>query len=504
MKTARMLAILVLGLSVCAAHLAVAGAMGTAFTYQGQLYDNNYPANGRYDFTFALYDANVGGNKLGTDINVADVNVIDGYSTIELDFGSGVFDGNTCWLGIGVRPGYQNDPCEYTMLSPRQKITPTPYALQTRGMFVDDAGNVSIGTGPDSYTKLLLHMNGTNASTTFIDSATSKTVTACGDAKITTAQSKFGGACGSFDGNGDYLSLADSADWDFGSGNFTIDMWIKFNSLTNSPDDAMDLYNQYVDTDNRINIQWYTSGGSRLLYFAAISGGDPKIAFHCTPGFVVNTWHHLAIVRNGITSADWYCFVDGVSKTLTWTNGTTGAGVMPDIAGTLFIGKLSTTEYFNGYIDEYRISKGIARWTSNFTPPSREYKGYGNVGIGKMPGNYALDVNGNVNATAYYGDGSHLTGVTPVGFGAWASKSANTVYQAATDGFVVATAGMYGDSDVFGYTDSSNPPTTLRAAFNVAATVGYGSITMPVKKNDYWEITYNGSSPTIYWLPLGN
>ena len=87
-------------------------------------------------FQFKLYDANGAGNKLGQDVNKPDVDVIDGYFTAELDFGN-VFDGNDRWLEVGVRPGDQSDPCAYSLLSPRQKVTPTPYALQTRGLFVE-------------------------------------------------------------------------------------------------------------------------------------------------------------------------------------------------------------------------------------------------------------------------------------------------------------------------------------------------------------------------------
>ncbi len=113
----------------CLAGVSKAVPMGTTFTYQGQLYDAGYPANDHYDFAFRLYDANAGGDKVGADVNVADVNVIDGYFTVELDFGSGVFDGNARWLGIGARPGELGDPNVYTTLSPRQKVTATPYAL---------------------------------------------------------------------------------------------------------------------------------------------------------------------------------------------------------------------------------------------------------------------------------------------------------------------------------------------------------------------------------------
>lgn len=148
LRSTRILTILVLALAimVCSAEVSEAGPMGTAFTYQGHLYDANVVANDIYDFQFKLYDANVGGSKAANDVNVADVDVIDGYFTVELDFGSDVFDSNAVWLQIGVRPGEQNDPNAYPPLSPRQEVTPTPYALQTRGIFVDNAGNVGIGT----------------------------------------------------------------------------------------------------------------------------------------------------------------------------------------------------------------------------------------------------------------------------------------------------------------------------------------------------------------------
>ena len=79
-------------------------AIGTAFTYQGRLSDGGAPANGVYDFQFALYDAESAGTQVGSTIPKDDVTVTDGLFTVELDFGS-IFDGTAFWLEIGVRPG---------------------------------------------------------------------------------------------------------------------------------------------------------------------------------------------------------------------------------------------------------------------------------------------------------------------------------------------------------------------------------------------------------------
>ena len=93
-------------------------------------------------------------------------------------------------------------------------------------------------------------------------------------------------------------------------------------------------------------------------------------------------------------------------------------------------------------------------------------------------------------------------GVDNVGgsvLGDWTSKSVNIVYQAITDGMVVCESST---SNTFaGYTDGSNPPTTVRTR-NAYGSIGSG-ITMPVKKGDYWKVTASGSSYNIYWIPLG-
>lgn len=120
----RSAAALALGLSVLAGQ---AGALGTAFTYQGQLEQSGTPTNGTCDFQFSLFDALSGGNQVGTTLTVSPVSVTDGLFTVQLDFGGSAFDGNNRWLQIAVRcpTGSGN----YTTLAPRQPLTAAPYAL---------------------------------------------------------------------------------------------------------------------------------------------------------------------------------------------------------------------------------------------------------------------------------------------------------------------------------------------------------------------------------------
>jgi hypothetical protein len=139
MKTRRILTILGLGLGllVCPPEVSEAGPMGAAFTYQGRLIDANDVAEGLYDFQFRLYDSNdpCDSNQVGSDVNKPDVDVIDGYFTVVLDFNdANAFNGDARWVEIGVRPGVENDPCVYTPLVPRQEVTPVPYALRAESV----------------------------------------------------------------------------------------------------------------------------------------------------------------------------------------------------------------------------------------------------------------------------------------------------------------------------------------------------------------------------------
>lgn len=136
----------VLCLIVFPVEVAVAAPMGTAFTYQGRLMDANEPADGLYDFQFRLYDDPNSGSQHGNAIDINDLDVIDGYFTVELDFGSDVFDGNSVWLQISVRQGDSNDV--YTILSPRQQVTPAPYAIYAKTAGGDNDWMVS---GSDMY-----------------------------------------------------------------------------------------------------------------------------------------------------------------------------------------------------------------------------------------------------------------------------------------------------------------------------------------------------------------
>jgi hypothetical protein len=130
---------------------ATAGAptpAGTAFTYQGQLKRHGVPVDGTIDGRFSLWahlTSTDPADQVGDTVDMGAIAVTNGLFSIQLDFGSAAFNGDARWLEVEVRES--GDPGgKYSTLVPREPITPSPYSLQTRGIYVDDSGKVGIGT----------------------------------------------------------------------------------------------------------------------------------------------------------------------------------------------------------------------------------------------------------------------------------------------------------------------------------------------------------------------
>lgn len=219
----------------------------------------------------------------------------------------------------------------------------------------------STATQFDTDCALMLHCDGSDASTTFTDSSFSstKTVTANGNAQIDTAQSVFGGASGLFDGAGDYLSVPDASDLNFGTGDYTVDFRVRFNTFPSLAEVVLYSKGDSNADDGTFNIYHYKDGG----YLGVRVFNQYTFTWTASSA----TWYHFAVTKASGTTR---FFVDGTALT------PSGVGPNNTISNTTEVrvaANSGNNKYLDGWIDELRVVKGTAVWTSNFTPPSAAY-----------------------------------------------------------------------------------------------------------------------------------
>jgi hypothetical protein len=213
-----------------------------------------------------------------------------------------------------------------------------------------------IATIGDSTVSLLLHMEGANNSTTFTDKSYSpKTVTAYGNAKISTAASKFGGSSAAFDGNGDYIEFDRGADLQFGAGDFTIEGWVNLNSFA-SYQSVFGGYDIGFDIQNSTTL---------VVGYNAMGGGFMS---RTVSTMSTGTWYHWAMSK---TAGTFRLFWNGVQQ-----GASAVAPAMNNTVAKWVIGKNATSNsdhHLNGYVDEVRVTKGLGRYTANFTPSASAF-----------------------------------------------------------------------------------------------------------------------------------
>lgn len=238
------------------------------------------------------------------------------------------------------------------------------------GMFVGYITGVKVVKGSVLYTgtftpsmspptadaNTILLLNFKNAS---IKDATGKNnFTTVGNARIATAVKKFGTASMFFDGTGDDFEAPFQNDWYLGTGNWTLEYWCYPTTVAS----AIRRHISIEETNNAIVIRQNSSAIQAFLRLSNTTG--PTITG--STNFTANTWQHIALVRNGTTIT---LYKDGVSiGSITGQSGALGFST-----ATLVIGSSNNAEYYTGYIDEVRFTKGIARYTAAFTPPTKEF-----------------------------------------------------------------------------------------------------------------------------------
>jgi len=202
---------------------------------------------------------------------------------------------------------------------------------------------------------LLLHCNGSGGSTTFTDSSSNTvTVTAAGNAQLSTAQVKYGSASGIFDGTGDKITAPNSAIFDYGTGDLTIECWYY---QTNGTGVQWLFDCRDVAAAAGLGIYLWEAGNSIVVNKQGdrISATRPSL----------NAWHHVAVSRVSGTTR---LYVDGTQAGSDYTDGTNYGGDTPRFGLT----EDGSSGYI-GHIDDIRITKGVGRYSSSFTPPAAQF-----------------------------------------------------------------------------------------------------------------------------------
>jgi hypothetical protein len=271
------------------------------------------------------------------------------YNTVILGFKLAIQASLTVYNMLGgITDTYEDESGIDTVNSVNQQYNPSNDYYSPVGGF-------------DEYVKFLCHFDGEEGQTTAEDeSASGHIITFVGDAKLSTSQKKFGTASLAL-GNppsGDYITVPNHADFQYTTESFTIDGWFYF--LGNPGATTMIMSN----SGGGGGFQYGIWGGTVTFYNI---GG---LAYGATVGFspTLNQWYHIELSRSG---TELRYFINGLQLGDTLTiPASLNAGT-----GTIFIGSdgNAADRSFPGFIDEFRVSKGIARHTSNFTPPTSAY-----------------------------------------------------------------------------------------------------------------------------------
>lgn len=222
-----------------------------------------------------------------------------------------------------------------------------------------------------SDTILLLNANGTDASTTFTDAVSGLNLTASGNAQIDTgdaantdvARIAFGNSSAKFDGTGDYISTLASvanAFYNLSSGTFTIEFWLNATALADATDDMLAV----VDASNYLSIKHITAAQGKISIEqtgAATTNGSG--AETMTTG----NWYHVAVVRNSTSASGCSVYIGGALQ-FTFTCSITFADAYIRIGS-----RQTAANAFAGYIDDVRVTKGVARYTGDFSVPARQF-----------------------------------------------------------------------------------------------------------------------------------
>ena len=253
--------------------------------------------------------------------------------------------------------------------SSSQEATITGLTLTNNNWGINVVEEWNSGSGDIYFNScsLLCHFDSINSDGRFIDNSSNNfVITSSGDAKLSTSQYKFGGASAYFDGTNDYLLIPDNNAFELGSSDFTLESFVYFVTLPSSNGYQSTIVSKWSTNNSSYEIYLYNTAGTYQLYLTYSTNGTSATNLGVNWNPNIGQWYHIACVRS---STNIYFWVNGVQQGTTQSiSGTLYNGTAPLEIGGFTLGSANTV--LNGYLDELRITKGVARYTSSFTLPT--------------------------------------------------------------------------------------------------------------------------------------
>lgn len=405
-----------------------AQTIGTGFTYQGQIRIQGQPLTGTADVSFFLMDAATGGNQVGNPIDFTNLSLTDGLFTVILNdagqFGQNAFTGNARWLEIDVRTPAGSG--NYTTLTPRQPLTPSPFALYAASG-AGSGGSVWLQSGNIAYY---------NAGNVGIG-------TAAADDRLALKANSDGGL----------LSLHNTSDQTKWEMNIPVSGGLSINE-----DAAPNLLDQSCTADSQFdcalsplsNGQWqsFTAGLTGTLASVQVFLGSSQSATFTVDIFAGEGTSGSVLAESVIqfgpsgANGNWVTFNFPAPTTVTAGSKYTIKLTGPNGTIAYWDASCSDASYTGGKSSILAMGDGLFKtYVINGTGTPVEYSRMflaagGNVGIGTITPAAHLDVAGSVKAGSFIGDGSRLTGIAS---SLWSADGANIYYNSGNVGIGIAT-----------------------------------------------------------------
>jgi hypothetical protein len=287
-----------------------------------------------------------------------------------------------------------------------------------------------------------------------------------GTAQISTGVVKYGTGSVFFNGTSDYLSqtiTSRTLNSDFGTGDFTVELWANYNSTVQQRYSTFVSYGGFTNSgSNRAGWSICLDTTNTIIY---VTIATLNYSWPFNPTTYGSNWFHLAVVRN---NGSLQVYVNGTALGAAQT--ASGSASQDANAWNLYIGggaNLGANQYFSGFIDELRFTKGYARYTSNFTAPTSQFSNTGPIPIPTSNVEYLVVGGGGGGGTAIFGQ--NATG----GGGGGGLLTGTTGVLAGTSYTVTVGAG-----GAVAANNSSQPTNGLNSVFGSFATAiggGYGA-----------------------------